>query len=154
MEETGYILKLSFGKYYVGKTTNIFKRIEEHKNGGCEWTLRFLPILEFETFSIQNKYSETNQTLVLMEKYGIDNVRGGIYISIDLDEQMKRNFEYRKKLNLCLRCGRQHPTLNCYAETDYNKQFIPNDDTCFRCYNDNHYASDCYATWDVFGNKL
>ena len=34
-----YVLKLKEGKYYIGKTNNEKKRIEEHiKSNGSEWT--------------------------------------------------------------------------------------------------------------------
>lgn len=41
-----YVLQLENGKYYVGKTNDITRRYNEHKEGkGCEWTKIHLSLI-------------------------------------------------------------------------------------------------------------
>jgi hypothetical protein len=56
-----------------------------------------------------------------MEKYGIDNVRGGTYSNVVLDANCIAVLEkeIRHSNNLCVRCGRgTHFVKDCYATTD------------------------------------
>lgn len=48
-----YILGLANGQYYVGSTSNLERRLEEHKNGRDNFTKKFLPVrlLYFEEYS-------------------------------------------------------------------------------------------------------
>ncbi len=40
-----YILHCADGSYYVGRTTNLERRLSEHQQGeGSEWTKRHLPV--------------------------------------------------------------------------------------------------------------
>ena len=39
-----YILKLVNGDYYIGKSSNLERRIKEHKEGLSPTTKRFLPV--------------------------------------------------------------------------------------------------------------
>ena len=40
-----YILRLTDGKYYVGKTDNVEKRYQQHLSGnGSAWTSKYKPI--------------------------------------------------------------------------------------------------------------
>lgn len=52
---TTYILQCSDGSYYVGSTTNITLRAEEHNDGLCPYTCSRLPI--------RLVYSEEYETL-------------------------------------------------------------------------------------------
>jgi len=81
-----YVLKLEKGKYYVGKTNNPRFRLENHKPNGSQWTKLYKPL---ELIEIKPNCDDSDQdkiTLQYMDKYGIDNVRGGSFISIRLDK--------------------------------------------------------------------
>jgi predicted GIY-YIG superfamily endonuclease len=40
-----YILKLEHNKYYIGKTNNVNKRLNDHmSNNGSQWTKKYKPI--------------------------------------------------------------------------------------------------------------
>lgn len=62
-----------------------------------------------------------------MNLYGIDNVRGGTYVTKNLDD-VSRKF-LQKELwmanDLCIRCGRNsHFVQNCYAKTTIDNQLL------------------------------
>lgn len=38
-----YILKNEEGRYYIGSTSNIEKRLKKHNAGGSKWTSRYRP---------------------------------------------------------------------------------------------------------------
>lgn len=82
-----YVLQCEESKIYVGQTTNIVRRFEEHKNGeGSAWTKKYkaLSILELVTTSL-NDFREVALTLQYMLKFGISNVRGGPFSHVDLN---------------------------------------------------------------------
>ena len=81
-----YVLRLKGGKYYVGKTDNIIKRYQQHLNGsGSSWTKKYKPISVEQIISNASPYDEDKYTLEYMGKYGISNVRGGVYVTEALD---------------------------------------------------------------------
>ena len=84
-----YTLELEYNKYNVGKTKNLEKRIKQHfNNEGSEWTKTYKPIKLLHKIK-GNGFDEEKQVLVLMEKYGIDNVRGGSYCQLKLSDSHK-----------------------------------------------------------------
>jgi hypothetical protein len=81
-----YVLKLQKGKYYIGKTSNPQFRLESHFfSNGSEWTKIYRPLQIIELIPNCDDYDEDKYTKMYMDKYGIDNVRGGSYTSIKLD---------------------------------------------------------------------
>lgn len=79
-----YVLQLSSGKYYVGKTKNIFNRLLQHKqNKGSKWTRKF-SVLNLRYLFYSNEDLENSLTLVVMKKYGVTNVRGGKWVREEL----------------------------------------------------------------------
>ena len=69
-----YVLKLENNKWYVGKTSNLEKRLEEHEKGDrSPWTKLNKVINVEETI----KHGDLKSiTLDYMRKYGWENVRG------------------------------------------------------------------------------
>ena len=114
---TIYILKLQDNKYYVGKTNNINKRILDHfTNNGSEWTKKYEPIEILNEYNSNDCFDEEKYTLLNMDKYGIDNVRGGSYCKILLSD----------------------------LEKDKIKQIINSiTDKCYKCGITGHYAKEC-----------
>lgn len=119
---TIYILQLQHGKYYVGRTTDLTRRLQHHREGkGSAWTTLH-PMIRLER-SIPNAsvYDEDRYVKEYMGKHGIDHVRGGTYSSIELDEVQYYILqqELRGAADQCLRCGRSgHFASSCYAKTD------------------------------------
>ena len=118
-----YILKLQHGKYYVGKTDNIEKRIQQHINGTCSWTKKYKLILVEQIIPNASDFDEDKYTKEYMDKFGIDNVRGGSYVTEELDEGDKYSIqrEIWGAKNLCKQCGRSgHFIKSCTFEKDVN----------------------------------
>jgi cellular nucleic acid-binding protein len=123
-----YVLRLANGKYYVGKSDNVTNRYEQHINGhGSAWTKKYKPISIEKTIENVSSFEEDKVTKEYMSKYGIENVRGGSYVEIELNnfhiETLKMEIWGAK--NLCTRCGRSgHFIKNCYAKTDISGNII------------------------------
>jgi len=123
-----YILKLENGKYYVGKTTNPSFRIERHFNStGSAWTSKYKPVSVETIIPDCDDYDEDKHTKKYMAKYGIENVRGGSYVQIELSEFHTEalKMEIWGANDLCTQCGRSgHFVKDCYAKTDISGNAI------------------------------
>ncbi len=115
-----YALKLEKGKYYVGKTDRFEGaeiRFQEHLSGrGSEWTKMYKPISIIETYEHYSTFEEDVLTKKYMMKYGIENVRGGSYTKIDLEEWQVKSLEHEfKSVNdKCFKCGKNgHFAKHC-----------------------------------------
>ena len=103
-----YILELENKKYYVGKTANPNYRLEQHFNSyGSEWTKKYKPIKILELIPNCDDYDEDKYTRMYMDKYGINNVRGGSYVQLKLDKVTIQNLEKmnRGTTDKCFLCG-------------------------------------------------
>jgi hypothetical protein len=118
---TIYVLLCQKGKYYVGKTDRpLEERIEEHfTSNGSEWTKKYRPVEVIETKIGADDFDEDKYTKIYMRRYGINNVRGGSYVKINLPNESRLALE--KELcsvsNLCFRCNqRGHFASDCKAK--------------------------------------
>ncbi len=116
-----YILKLQGGKYYAGKTDNVLRRQQEHIKGTASaWTKKYKLISIEKIIPNASPFDEDKYTKEYMSTYGIDNVRGGAYTQIELDDTQRESLtsEIRGATDKCIRCGRAgHFMKNCYART-------------------------------------
>jgi hypothetical protein len=103
-----YILKLEDGKYYIGKSANVERRFFDHMAGtGSSWTRKHRAIEIEKVIPNTSPFDEDKYTKEYMAAYGIDNVRGGSYVTIDLSDEQK-GFLTREiwgAQDLCARCG-------------------------------------------------
>ena len=122
MSTTIYVLRLEGGHYYIGKSDNVAARYQQHLNGkGSAWTKKYPPISLVKTIKGASPFDEDKITKEYMLKYGIDNVRGGSYVQIELSpfHMDALNMEIRGATDLCTQCGRAgHFVKDCYATTD------------------------------------
>lgn len=112
-----YVLQLQQGKYYVGKTNNPRYRLESHFcEGGSVWTTIYNPIQVVELIPDCDDYDEDKYTRKYMDKYGIDNVRGGSFVTVELD---KSTIDLLVKMSngtndQCFACGKKgHFVKDC-----------------------------------------
>jgi len=78
-----YVLQLVDDRYYVGRTTNILKRIEQHFTGrGAIYTKRYKPLKVIEVILELTRHDETIKTFEIMAKYGWEKVRGACWCSL------------------------------------------------------------------------
>ena len=123
-----YVLKLEQGKYYIGKTNNIKRRYMEHLQGsGASWTAKYKPMRLEKLLPSTNPFDEDKYTKQYMTIFGINNVRGGTYVTDYLPPEqialLKR--EIWAAIGACVRCGRKgHFYETCYTKTDINGDAI------------------------------
>jgi len=120
-----YVLQLQNDKYYVGKTMNTHFRFDNHfTHNGTEWTKLNRPLKILELIPNCDDYDEEKYTYKYMDKFGIDNVRGGSYSSVILDtETIKQLKKISNSINnRCYICGKAdgHFAKECDANANAN----------------------------------
>ena len=138
MEKTNiYVLKLTSGKYYIGKSSKCDERIESHLDGnGSYWTSKYTPIGIEKIIKNVSPFEEDKITKEYMSKYGINNVRGGTYITEYLSETQTEHLkkEIWAANDLCTRCGRSgHFVKDCYAIKDTNGKQLDDEEEVVWC---------------------
>ena len=112
-----YVLQLKSGKYYVGKTSTPEFRIKSHFNAsGSLWTKKYSPLKIIDLIPDCDNFDEDKYTIKYMEKFGIDNVRGGSYTRFNLDKSTKNliNKNISSATDKCFNCGKTgHFSNNC-----------------------------------------
>ena len=65
----------------------MIKRYQQHSSGlGSAWTKKYKPVRILDTIENVSPFDEDKITKEYMAKYGIENVRGGSYVEIELSE--------------------------------------------------------------------
>jgi cellular nucleic acid-binding protein len=150
-----YILKLENDKYYVGKTNNPDLRINDHFNNiGAEWTKLHKPLSVEKIIPNCDDYDEDKYTRIYMDKYGIDNVRGGSFVQIKLSDEIINILNKMKNgtNDNCFKCGKSgHFAENCDNIIEKNDDSISNN-ICFNCGKLGHLIKDCHK-YDIIKNN-
>jgi len=127
-----YVLKLEGNRYYVGKTSDVAKRVKEHATGnGAGYTKLYKPTQVLEVRPMKSPQDENNLTREYMTKYGVNNVRGGSYSQIALAPEVKRvlGLEIRGNTDACFTCGKRgHFTSSC-RKRDESEEESDDDDS-------------------------
>lgn len=99
-----YVLRLVDDRYYIGRTGNILRRIEEHFTGvGSIYTMKYKPIKVIEVTEELSNQDERNKTLEVMSKYGWEKVRGACWCSLEINKPKEKYNDVYNKNNKC--CG-------------------------------------------------
>ncbi len=81
MKQKIYVIECQQGKYYVGKSKDVDARLSEHfTNNGSERTKLYKPIKVVGRYNNCDVFDEDKYTIKMMEKYGVNNVRGGSFV--------------------------------------------------------------------------
>lgn len=173
---TVYVLRLVNNKWYVGRTDDLSSRIFEHTAGtASEWT-KLHKFIEVEMiYDNCDKFDEDKYTKIYMDKYGIENVRGGSYVQIKLNSEQINilNKELSNAKNNCFVCNASdHFAKDCKTtqkpiiqKTILQKSTIlkpiknknirnKNNNGCFRCGRTGHFIADCYANTSIDGEDI
>lgn len=139
-----YVLRLEEEKFYVGKTNNVSKRFREHMTGykSSSWTRKYKPIKIEEIYHDADSLDEDKITVQYMMNHGIQNVRGGPYVSIKLPEETRKHILQRIRMasNLCVRCGSDsHFVMECEQASPIQTS-TPR---CGVCSSEHHFTEDC-----------
>jgi predicted GIY-YIG superfamily endonuclease len=123
-----YALRLENDKWYIGKTRDLEKRYQEHETGpGSSWTSLHKPIDIEEKLEDASDFDEDKLTKQYMAKYGINNVRGGSYVQLE---------------------------LNMWQIHNIRREIWTATDRCNICGRSSHFAQDCYAKVNVYGENI
>ncbi len=183
-EITIYVLECMDGKYYVGRTGNLDKRLELHSSGrGSFWTRKYPMKSVVEVLKNADKFDEDKYVLKYMDKYGVDNVRGGSYsqmvLNNDLQKCIQRHFITAN--NLCYICGGKGHLIRECPDNPKNARLLNNleerrkfseepprkkikvedisfsfdsEALCNRCGRTGHYAEQCFSKKHFNGEKI
>jgi len=117
-----YKLSLENNKTYIGKTTNVDRRMSEHFSGhGSKVTKKFAP-LKGKVIDVCHGYIadkvEQKHTETYIKKQGYDNVRGGTYTN---SKTLRVNTPVSKLQQVtCYKCGKQGHYANSCSTTQRN----------------------------------
>ena len=120
-----YQIDCKHGKKYVGETSDFEVRMEQHFTGqGAKVTKKFEPIRAKELDTVPGYFAkevEQEYTEELIDRYGYENVRGGLYTN-------SKTLRKTRKTSCCERCGRDsHTASSCYATYDVKGECIHED---------------------------
>lgn len=123
-----YVIKCEDEKWYVGKSSDPQKRYKKHCEGGASaWTTKYKPLSLEKVIEDKSDYDEDKYVKEYMGLYGIENVRGGSYVMVELTKEQKDLLQ---------------------------REIWAAEDRCVRCGYSNHFVSKCYAKKDVNGRNL
>lgn len=147
-QEYVYLLELQNGKYYVGRTNNVTRRVQQHNGeSDAEWVRLHCFVRLISSQPISSRLEEDLEVKKAMLQYGIDNVRGGTYSTIFLSEQttaiLKQELVHAE--DKCFNCGGKDHYLSACPLSRKASQVEVEKSNCTRCGRNTHTADKCFA---------
>ncbi len=145
-------------KYYIGHTDNPTKRLSDQITGkGSRWTKKY-KIKEFRIF-LGKRSDEDKYTIEYMAQYGIENVRGGTYSNIKLDDvQIEMATKQCATINdNCFLCNQPgHFVKNCKQRKLVSKKKVItiSEEKCEKCGHTSHATDKCFAKRTKYGGTV
>jgi len=145
---TIYALSCEGDKWYIGRTDrkDVNDRVIEHFNQhGSAWTKKYPPLAVDHIWNKCSPFDEDKYTLVYMTKYGVDNVRGGSYVQVNLSSSQIDVIEKQiaNAKGVCFHCGKAgHFIRQCPEKS------------CQKCGRSSHTADKCYAKTKFDGSPI
>jgi len=119
-----YILQLETNKFFVGITDNIIFNITHFDRNSSSFTKKYKPLFLLE-FKEKMEHIDIDITVKkYMNKYGIDSVRGGSYLDLELSIEQKNILqgELWTINNKCYKCGGNHLFKECNSIKKIDKK--------------------------------
>lgn len=126
-----YIIQLKNNKFYVIKSNKLLESldIDSQEFNNIEW-LYYNPIINLQKLSeiriFETDINEDDIVLELMQKYGINNIRGGTFktLNISVGNTFDIINKLKKELNKCYLCGQNHLIIDCKLKKKYDYQYL------------------------------
>ena len=151
---TIYKLNLENGKKYVGKTTDVDRRMKQHfSGGGAKVTQKFKPksgeIID-EVPGFFSDDTEQYHTEQCIKKHGYSNVRGGRYTN-------SKTLHKTNNSGINELAFSSSEEYSSEGETSGEEETSEEDEfeyVCYRCGRSGHTKPNCYASTHVRGYQL
>ena len=112
-----YIIKCEGKYFFIGETEKDVKEIENHmEDYGGAWTELHKPKRVSKFLEDQVEYSLDRWVIRGMAEFGKDNVRGGNYSTVELDEEQNDTIDRLLESEECYLCQENHPVKDCPVE--------------------------------------
>lgn len=111
-----FILLLQKNKYYIGMCNHPNQIQDYFKGRGPRWLIKYKPLKIVEVISPCDIFDIDKHTKRYMARFGLNNVRGGAYTSMNLSRNDKSHIdkEIFTALGMCMYCGSEnHVSSEC-----------------------------------------
>lgn len=150
-----YILKLEYGKYFIGHTQSIDTLQEQLQKKNIKWINKYPYIKILKVINNCDKFDVDKHTKKYMEIYGIENVRGGSYYQFVLSN------EIITQINNEINISEQSIYNNSSHSDEHTDNEIIEDsfdeikdefeiiNKCSRCGSNDHYSYHCFVEFNL-----